>query len=245
MAFCSENHASLPPGKEMIALSARSTAETAALFDAWAASYDADLRAADSVGPLTGYGTSLSLAAGLIAHGLPAGATVLHIDIGTGAPARGLIDTHPDGPSLRVTGIDPSTGMRQQATRRHPEITLLSGDFLALPDRSGAAHPTASGWDAIVSSFAFHEVASADRQRALAGLVAALAPGSTLSLLDIMFASPAALAHAKRTTANWDPTEAYHLVGDLDTDLRGTWLTDVHGWQTAPMHWLVIARRLA
>ena len=222
---------------------ARTAEQTAALFDGWAASYDADLRAAGSFGPLTGYDTSLNIAAEQIALAVPVGSTVLDIGTGTGALARRMIDRHQDSNTLRLTGIDPSARMRAQTARRHPDISVLPGDFLALPDDVPATGGQ-TGWAAIISSFAFHEVAPANRQRALTGVLAALAPNGVLALLDVMFASPAALADAERTTADWDPTETYHLVGDLDALLKTTGLSDTRWWQTAPMHWLVIARQL-
>lgn len=67
---------------------------------------------------------------------------------------------------------------------------MNTGDFLSIPGK-------ADGWDAIISSFALHEVNPAQRLLAVSRLIRALRPGGMLALLDIMVASLAALIEAQ------------------------------------------------
>lgn len=218
-------------------MTARTTAETAAIFDHWAERYDTDLRSGTmSYGPLTGYAASLDLAGRLVAASLHDAATVLDVGIGTGAFADAIAQRHTAGNTLSIAGVDPSVGMRRRLTETHADIPVHDGDFLRLPTREG-------GWHAIVSSFAFHEVPPAQRPTALGVMAASIRAGGMIALLDITFASPAALASAEETADGWDPTETYHLVGDLDSGLRTAGFGGTRWWQTAPMHWLVIATK--
>lgn len=216
----------------------RTTEQTAAIFDEWADRYDADLHAGSmQMGPLAGYSTSLEVAGGAVARRLGSNASLLDVGIGTGAFVDQIIQQHPGPGPLKVTGVDPSEEMRRRLTRSHPAVAVNAGDFLSVPSK-------ADGWDAIVSSFAFHEVNPAQRPLAVSKLIQALRPGGMLALLDIMFASSAALIEAKAISDGWDPSETYHVVGDLDSQLREAGLAELHWWQTAPMHWLVTGHRV-
>jgi putative AdoMet-dependent methyltransferase len=213
----------------------RTTDETVAIFDRWADEYDADLGGgAVQYGPLAGYASSLDFAGRTVARRVDDHARLLDIGIGTGAFAATVITQHRATSTLRVIGIDPSAGMRRRVAETHPAFTLHDGDFLTIPG-------DVRGVDAIISSFAFHEVEPAHRAMALSTMVEVLRPGGTLALLDIMFASPGALAEAEAAATGWDPAETYHLVGELDELLREAGLGEIQWWQTAPMHWLVMA----
>lgn len=169
----------------------RTTEQTAAIFDEWADRYDIDLHTGTmQMGPLAGYSTSLDVAGGAVARRLGSNASLLDVGIGTGAFVDQIIQQHPAPRTLKVSGVDPSEGMRRRLTRSHPAVAVNAGDFLSVPSQ-------ADGWDAIVSSFAFHEVNPAQRPLAVSKLIQALRPGGMLALLDIMFASPAALIEAK------------------------------------------------
>jgi len=59
-----------------------------------------------------------------------------------------------------------------------------------------------------------------------------------------MFASPASREEARAAMGTyWDDDEEYSLVGDLDALLYGAELCATSWWQTAPFHWLVLARK--
>ena len=196
------------------------------LFDRWARSYDCDLRQAPD-GPLTGYRASLCQAAAV----LPAGpeVKVLDIGIGTGALAALLIAT-----GAELWGTDPSPAMLEQCRERLPEVPLRQGTFTQLPYAEQA-------FDLVVTSFAYHHVVMRRRRAALREMARVLRPGGTLGLLDIMFASQAALAAARKDlAANWDDDETYPLIGQLDEGLRASGFASVRWLQTGSLHWLAI-----
>ncbi len=210
----------------------RTDEQTSAIFDEWSDGYDADLQTKSmQFGPLAGYTASIEFAGQAVVRQVSGDDRLLDIGIGTGALAGQVILQHPQGATLKVTGIDPSAGMRRRLSASHPTIIVQDGDFLRIPAED-------DGWDAIISSFAFHEVAPEQRKVALDHVAAAVRPGGLVALLDIMFASPAALAQAEARADGWDPTETYHFIADLDESLRTAGLTGLHRWQTAPMHWL-------
>lgn len=207
---------------------ARSAEESGAIFTAWAASYDDDLLQAD--GPLTGYAASLKAAARMV--DLAAGAEVLDIGVGTGAFAALF-----EASGVRITGIDPTPAMLERCALRHPGFALSLGDFAAIPFPGGR-------FDAVVSSFAFHEVPAMERAAACAEIARVIEPGGTLCLLDIIFASPAARDEARYALADrWDDGEDYPLVGAVDAALRAAGFRGSRWQQTAPCHWAVRCSR--
>lgn len=136
-----------------------------------------------------------------------------------------------------ISGVDPSAEMLAVCRERHPAFTLEVGDFNAIPFAGGS-------FEVVVSSFAFHEVPPPRRPAACVELARVLRPGGTLCLLDVMFASPASRGEARTAMGPyWDDDEEYCLVGDLDTLLHGAGLGATSWWQTAPFHWLVVARK--
>lgn len=206
----------------------RSGEATRALFDEWADTYDRDLRRAP--GPLDGYAESLAAAAALLPLG--AGARVLDIGVGTGAFGASLAAR-----GARVWGLDPSVRMLARCRRAHPAFHLAAGAFAALPY-------AAARFAAVVSSFAWHEVAPAARPAVCAELARVTEPGGHVCLVDIIFASPEALAEARRLLAgSWDEQEEYALVGALDAQLRAAGFAGLRWAQTAPCHWAVVGRR--
>ncbi|HVA88608.1 MAG TPA: class I SAM-dependent methyltransferase [Chloroflexota bacterium] len=206
----------------------RSPEETRHLFDRWASTYDEDLR--QPSGPLDGYVQSLDVAVTLLP--LAPNAAVLDIGIGTGAFAAMLATR-----GARIWGLDPSPEMLARCRALHPAFSLAVGSFSDIP------HPD-EWFDATAASFAFHEVPPGNRPAACAEVVRTLKPGGILCLLDIMFASSAAAAEARtRLGRYWDDQEEYPLVGDLDALLRDAGLRYTRWQQTAPCHWVVLARR--
>lgn len=208
----------------------RNSQETEALFDGWAATYDEDVRR--PTGLLVGYEESLHRAAALIP--LPAGSEVLDVGIGTGSFARLLA-----AGGARVSGVDVSEGMLARCQADHPNFALATGSFLQIPHADDR-------FDALVSSFAFHEVAPEDRPLACAESARVIRPGGRICLLDIVFASPAALTETSQALREqWDPDEVYPLVGELDAFLRTAGFGELRWQQTGSYHWAVAGRRFA
>lgn len=206
----------------------RTPEESRKLFEKWAETYDRGVLI--SGGPLEGYESSLDEAADLLP--VRAGDRVLDIGIGTGAFAARLARR-----GARITGVDPSPAMLRKCAEAHPEFALSEGSFLPLPFADGQ-------FDAVVASFAFHEVAPADRPAACREMARVLRPGGHLCLLDIIFASPEATESAAKASGEfWDPEEEYPLVSDLDRHLRAAGFGAILWRQTGPMHWAVLARK--
>ena len=206
----------------------RSSDETRSLFDRWAQSYDEDLK--HPIGILDGYETSLHSAAETIE--LPPNAKILDIGIGTGAFASLLTASN----AAQVFGLDVSEKMLEQCRLQHPDFSLKLGGFYPIPHEN-------ESFDAVISSFAFHETSLDKRREVCAEIARVLKPGGILCLLDIMFASAMAVEDARRVLGRyWDASEVYSLVGDLDANLRAAGFHTLSWRQTAPCHWYVVAR---
>jgi SAM-dependent methyltransferase len=207
----------------------RTDEQTRRLFDEWAATYDADLKDSGGPGPLTGYARSIESLASTLP--VESGWQVLDIGIGSGAVAE-----HFEARGASITGIDISEKMLEACQEKHPDYTLHTGTFNEIPTDDNT-------FDAVVSGFAFHETDIQKRLEACTEMARVLKPEGYLCLLDVMFASEAAMQHAKAMIGNmWDDSEDYALVSNLDTTLREAGFTSVSWQQTAPFHWLVTAR---
>lgn len=184
--------------------------------------------------PLIGYVDGYVESRALAAEALPLHSTmdVLDIGIGTGGFSEVV------APHVRsVTGLDISEQMLTRCRAQHPEFALHTGSFTALPFSE-------SRFDLVISSFAFHEVLPPDRPEACAQVFRVLKPGGLLCLLDIIFASPAALEETRTVAARaWDDEEDYPLVGDLDGTLRGVGFRALQWHHVAQGHWAVLTRK--
>lgn len=147
---------------------------------------------------------------------IAAGARLLDIGIGTGTLAAQLAKR-----GARVSGIDVSKHMLARCQATHDDFELSVGSFTEIP------YPDAT-FDIIVSSFAFHEVEMSRRSEASAEIARVLRPGGQLALLDIIFASAAAVANARAAIReDWDSDEDYPLIGQLDAPLRTNGFEDL------------------
>ena len=208
----------------------RTPQETQDLFNQWAATYDQDLQTGANLGPLTGYAHSLDVASALLP--ITARQSVLDIGIGTGAFAERL-----EKRGATITGIDPSAKMLEKCHEIHPDYRLKIGSFTDIPFEDGQ-------FDAIVASFAFHEVAVDQRETVCQKLMNLLKPNGYVCMVDIIFASIAARENAKAHIGKyWDDTEDYPLVHDLDAYLYGSQFQHVLWQQTTLCHWVMLARK--
>lgn len=207
----------------------RTPEETRALFDQWAQTYTADM--SNMRGPLTGYQASLTTAAALVP--IETGAHVLDVGIGTGGFAALLEEER----NARITGVDLSEVMLQKCRQQHPSYDLHQGTFTPIPLADAL-------FDAVISSFTFHEVATDERGYACQEAFRVLKPGGWFTLLDIIFASDKAMQHAAERLSNqWDASEVYALVGELDAFLHEAHFQQIYWQQTGPYHWAVCAQK--
>lgn len=208
---------------------ARTEDQTRALFNAWAATYDDDLRQAS--GPLLGYEGSLQAVDAALPT--PLDGYMLDIGIGSGTLAKRLAER-----GATIAGIDISEQMLALCRQQHPYFVLEIGTFNAIPFGDDL-------FDGVVSGFAFHETSASKRAEACHEMARVLKPGGLLCLLDIMFASRLGMQEAQQLIADqWDDSEDYAIVGELDVLLREQGFTSVAWRQTAPFHWLVTARKV-
>jgi putative AdoMet-dependent methyltransferase len=198
-----------------------------ALFDNWAVSYDEDVK--NPSGILEGYNKSLAIAADVV--NVEENGKVLDIGIGTGGFASLVKGKN----AATIYGIDLSPKMLSECGKKHPEFQLKEGIFTdtGFPD---------SMFDAVISSFCFHEVDLIVRKKACDEVYRVLKPGGRFVLVDIMFASVAALGHSKSAFhGQWDNSEDYSFVSHVDGILYEAGFSSVHWAQTARCHWVVVA----
>jgi putative AdoMet-dependent methyltransferase len=204
----------------------RSTEETKLLFDNWASSYDKDLRNANGI--LEGYEISLETASQVC--NISNGFQVLDLGIGTGKFAQLFEDQ-----GARISGIDLSEVMINECRVLHPDYDLRLGTFQQVPYQDNT-------FDAVVSSFCFHEVPPAERHAACHEVYRVIRQGGYFCILDIMFASSAATAEARKNMLQqWDDSEDYSLVGDLSEHLYNSGFHSVQWLQTGKLHWVCLA----
>lgn len=205
----------------------RSKEEARLLFDRWAQSYDTGVR--DASGPLFGYDNSLACAAQM----LPVSDKELVLDVGIGT---GNLSAILAGRGAIIYGVDPSEAMLARCRSAHPEFEVALGSFEDIPF-------SRCKFDAVVSSFSWHEVPLYRRQESLHEIVRILRPRGRLLVLDIIFASEPARDEARLVLGeSWDDEEDYALVQDTDTQLRKAGFVGVRWIQTGPFHWAALAR---
>jgi ubiquinone/menaquinone biosynthesis C-methylase UbiE len=96
----------------------------------------------------------------------------------------------------------------------------------------------------MISSFTFHEVSPNERGYACQEVFRVLKPGGWFTLLDIIFASNNAMQDAAERLSNqWDASEVYALVGELDAFLHEAHFQHIYWQQTGPFHWAVCAQK--
>ena len=189
-------------------------------FDAWADRYDASV--AKGGGVMEGYDRSRLRASRLAS--VHQGMLVTDIGIGTSAFAEIFAQQ-----GAQITGVDLSPRMLEICAARHSEWQVFVGDFLHIP-------VTSASQDLVISSFAFHELAVADRAGAINECMRVLGSGGSFLLVDIMFEDLSRLQAAReRLRDSWDEEnyplfpELSELAGQLSLEIRLEVLSDVHG----------------
>ncbi|MCM3630559.1 class I SAM-dependent methyltransferase [Paenibacillus glycanilyticus] len=147
--------------------------EFTALFDEWSESYDRTVAGEDVEyrEVFEGYDRILEAVAERVSG------TVVEFGVGTGNLTEKLLKR-----SDKVYGIEPSEGMRREVSKRGLPVEVLDGDFLEFPQLPVQV-------DAIVSTYAFHHLTDAEKERAAALYSELLAPGGRVVFADTSFAS--------------------------------------------------------
>ncbi|WP_124726728.1 class I SAM-dependent methyltransferase [Staphylospora marina] len=145
------------------------------LFERWAEEYDSAVSGGhpEYREVFEGYAEILKTVVNELA--LPPGSTILEFGPGTGNLSRLLVAA-----GYRVIGVEPSAAMRAQAAAKVPELELVEGHFLSVPD----SVPTVDG---IVSTWAFHHLTDEEKDRALADMTRLLRPGGKIVFADTVF----------------------------------------------------------
>ena len=98
------------------------------------------------------------------------GERILDIAAGTGTSSAAL-----SGPGIDVVAVDFSTGMIEEGRRRHPELTFVEADAMALPFK-------ANEFDAVTISFGLRNVA--DPRKAIAEMYRVVKPGGRVVICE-------------------------------------------------------------
>ena len=169
-------------------------------FDAWAATYDED-----TADPWFAYEAAWAFVARWLEAGLgdrgdadvPAGradapldeplrgAHVVDVGCGTGAFLRRLADL-----GARVTGVEPSSGMRAAAAARVPEADILDGHLTSIPLADGAV-------DALISTYTVSHLTPAEQPAALAEMLRVVARRGPIVIVDVPVVPPDDLARVR------------------------------------------------
>lgn len=204
----------------------RSQGETKALFNSWASSYEQDLE--NPSGILEGHEISLPTAAQVCK--ISSGMNVLDIGIGTGKFASMFEEK-----GVSISGVDISEEMIGECKKLHHDYNLQIGVFQDLPYDEKA-------FDAVISSFCFHEVPPEERLKACQEMYRVINTGGYACILDIMFVSKSATLEARSALKRyWDDSEDYALIGELNELLYSVGFHSIQWIQTRRYHWMFLA----
>lgn len=186
------------------------------LFDSWA----------DRTSRRLLDGLVVSLQAAADALPLQRGDEVLVYGVGDGELAARL-----SARGATITGFDRDGAALDRLQRAHPDF-LLEIDSTDIP---------AAQFAAVAAPLQLYRLPLAGRISSIAEMMRLLQPGGYLLLLEVAFASPAAIEEAAAQLADWPFDTADHpLVADLDTLLREAGLRGLQWQQTAPCIWLAV-----
>lgn len=103
----------------------------------------------------------------------------LDVGTGTGNLAGKFLNK-----GIQMAGIDQSNEMLKQCQRKHPQMELKLGNFLAIPYLDGQ-------FDFIVTSYAFHHLSDDQKVLALMEMRRVLKPHGRVCITDLMFGNEA------------------------------------------------------
>ncbi|CAA9570628.1 MAG: hypothetical protein AVDCRST_MAG86-1622 [uncultured Truepera sp.] len=174
--------------------------ERKALFDDWAATYDATLK--DTAGfPFEGHERVLAEVVGKAGVGIEA--TVLDVGTGTGALAARLAVL-----DCRVLGVDLSEKMLARARQKVP-----AADFRQLDLLGDWGDLETCRFDAVVSAYVLHEFDVPSKVDILTRFAKLLEPGGRVVVGDISFETALARDAARqRWREVWDEGEYYWVA---------------------------------
>lgn len=146
-------------------------------FDNWAKSYDETIAKASQAGDWMYKDYDLILDkvveyCELTDHKQP---IILDIGVGIGALASRFLKM-----GLCVIGVDPSKEMRKICKYKFPEVKVLAGNFLNIPLPAGSI-------DIIVSTYAFHHLMTAEKEKAILEMEKVLKTYGRIIIADLMF----------------------------------------------------------
>jgi len=181
-----------------------------AAFDQWAASYDFDLQHIPDNGyPFAGYFQTLAFIRQQVTQA-GTGRTILDIGIGTGLLTKDLYSS-----GFRITGLDFSAAMLEQARRKMPAARLICADLRDnLPQRLAGEQ-----YDFIVSSYTLHHLPDTEKVELLADLLPSLTPGGVILVGDISFPDAAQRGAVRSRSPDWDDEEFYFAADELQAAL--------------------------
>ncbi|MBD1373587.1 class I SAM-dependent methyltransferase [Hazenella sp. IB182357] len=150
------------------------------IFEEWASNYDQEITGGNPqyAEAFEGYDQILNeVADALVA---PFAGTILELGVGTGNLSKVIRSR-----GLHVLGVEPSPDMRAIASTKIPEMKILDGHFLSLPE-------DATHFDGIVSTYAFHHLTDEEKDMALVDLAQRLKPNGKIVFADSIFLDQAA-----------------------------------------------------
>lgn len=185
--------------------------DSAAPFDRWAATYDADVRDAEGF-PFVGYAAALDA---VVERAAPSGSPSV-LDLGTGT---GNLAARFAARGCPTFGLDFAPAMIDHARAKVPEARFAVR-------RLGEALPAEfpRRFDRVVSGYAFHHLDDAEKIAVILGLVRdRLRPAGRLVIADVAFPTAADRDAARRRwSATWDATEHYWAADETIAALRGS-----------------------
>lgn len=190
-------------------------------FEAWALDYERDAARWEAQGgyPFGGRTQVLDLVVELVRP--EAGAKVLDLGCGPGILLERLADV-----GCEVYGVDSARQMLALAEQRVPAAHLALADIRdELPVEWG------SGFRAIISTYAIHHIADADKVTLINKLLELLEPGCSVLIGDVAFQSADDRDAAREAAGDdWDDDELYCVADELARHLSGVTFHQVTPW---------------